>query len=107
MRSSSYRVALPVRRKERLKFGRKAAAALGIFALYCLVNVWQSVKVTHLIRSNEELRAELARVNRECDRLVFELERLKDLENIRRELRDSAPLVPAETMIIRRGGKRR
>ncbi|MDZ7317116.1 MAG: hypothetical protein ONB24_13440 [candidate division KSB1 bacterium] len=101
------RIALPYRRREKLNFTKKAALALAVFTVYNLVNVWQNVNVSHLIRRNEELRRELNRINRRCNLLEFELEQMKDPENIRRVLAPSITLRPAETITLYKGGKQK
>lgn len=107
MSTQRYRVVLPVKKREKLKFSRNAAVMLVVFGVYCFVNVWQNVYITHLTRRNEALRRELMQINRRCDMLAFELDQLKDPDHIKAALQGVAKLVPAETKVIKRGGRRR
>ena len=107
MSVQKYRVVLPVKKKEKLKFSRNAAVMLVVFALYCFVNVWQNVYITHLTRRNEALRRELQEITRRCDMLAFELDQLKDPDHVKAALQGVTKLVPAETKVIKKGGRRR
>jgi hypothetical protein len=106
LRSQRYGYALPKRQREKLKFGKNAGIVLMLFAVYCFVNVWQNVSITHLIRRNEALRRELTQINRQCDTMSFELEQLKEPDHIKRMLKGVSQLVPAETITIKKSGKR-
>ena len=73
---------------------------LGIFTLYCFVNVWQNASITYLNRQNEDLRNDLKSLERQCDMLTLELEELKDPERVRRVLSEKMNIVPAEKINI-------
>jgi hypothetical protein len=106
MRSMRYGYVLPKRQREKLRFGKNAGIVLLLFAVYCFVNVWQNVSITHLIRRNEVLRRELMQINRQCDMMTFELEQLKEPDHIKKSLKGIAQLVPAETITIKSSKRR-
>lgn len=91
---------LSQRIKNNLKFGKSAMIVLGIFTLYCFVNVWQNASITYLNRQNEDLRNDLKSLERQCDMLTLELEELKDPERVRRVLSEKMTIVPAEKINI-------
>lgn len=107
MRTQRYGHSLPKKQREKLKFGKNAGIVLMLFAVYCFVNVWQNVSITHLIRRNETLRRELTQLTRQCDSMTFELEQLKEPDHIKRTLKGVSHLVPAETITIKKNSKRR
>lgn len=98
MKSQKTRV-LPNQRAN-LKFGKNAMIVLGLFGVYCFVNVWQNVSITYLNRQNENLRHELKSLERECDVLMLKVEELKEPDRVRRVLGDRMKLVPAEKINI-------
>ena len=75
---------------------------LGLFGIYCFVNVWQNVSITYLNRQNENLRHELKEIERSCDMKTLEVEALKDPDRIRRVLSEQMKLVPAEKINIKK-----
>ncbi|MBN1560469.1 hypothetical protein JW998_09475 [candidate division KSB1 bacterium] len=91
---------LSINQRANLKFGKNAMIVLGLFGVYCFVNVWQNVSITYLNRQNENLRDELRAIERQCDMLTLEVEELKDLDRLRRVLGDKIKLVPAEKINI-------
>ena len=91
---------LPLNQRAKLKFGKNAMLVLGLFGVYCFVNVWQNVSITHLNRQNENLRNELRAIERQCDMLILEVEALKDPDRLRRVLNEKMKLVPAEKINI-------
>ena len=93
---------LPRKHRIKLKFGVNAMMILGLFAVYCFVNVWQNARINHWNRQNEELRKELHAMQRECDTLTLEIEELKDPERIRRALSETITLVPAKKINIKK-----
>lgn len=100
MNVSPQKKSLSKKIKDNLRFSKNAVIVLGIFALYCFVNVWQNVSITYLNRQNEDLRHDLKSLERECDMLTLELEELKDPERIRRVLSEKMKIVPAEKINI-------
>ena len=57
--TNSRKKVLPKKQRANLKFGKNAIIVLGLFGVYCFVNVWQNVSITYLNRQNETLRNEL------------------------------------------------
>ncbi|MBN1482060.1 hypothetical protein EH223_07370 [candidate division KSB1 bacterium] len=92
---------VPRNQRANLKFGVNAMIVLGLFGIYCFVNVWQNVSISYLNRQNENLRSELKALERECDILMLEIEALKDPERIRRVLSEKIKIVPAEKINIK------
>jgi len=93
---------LPKKQRAKLRFGRNAMIFLGLFGLYCFVNVWQTVSIAYLNRQNENLRKELISLQHACDDLTFDAERLKDPERIRKALAGQMDLAPAEKINIKK-----
>ncbi len=93
---------LPKKERAKLRFGKNALVFIGLFGIYCFVNVWQNVSITYLNRQNERLRNDLLALQRACDDLTFEVEQLKDPDRIRKVLSESIPLVPAEKVNIKK-----
>ncbi len=93
---------MPKKQRAKLRFGKNAMVFLGLFGVYCFVNVWQNVSIAYLNRQNENLRRELESLQRSCDDLTFEAERLKDPERIRKVLAGKIDLVPAEKINIKK-----
>ncbi len=100
MTVSPQKKSMSKRIKDNLKFGKNAMIVLGLFALYCFVNVWQNASITYLNRQNEDLRNDLKSLERQCDMLTLELEALKNPERIRRVLSEKMKIVPAEKINI-------
>lgn len=95
-----HKIVLPQSQRATLKFGVNAMIVLGLFGIYCFVNVWQNVSITYLNRQNESLRNELKVLERQCDMLTLELEELKDPERIRHVLSEKRKIVPAKKINI-------
>lgn len=93
---------LPKKQRAKLRFGRNAMIFLGLFGLYCFGNVWQTVSIAYLNRQNENLHKELVLLQRACDDLTFDVERLKDPERIRKALAGKMDLAPAEKLNIKK-----
>ena len=94
--------ALPIKQHAKLRFGKNALVFLGLFGIYCFVNVWQNVSIGYLNRQNESLRKELNSLLRACDDLTFDVERLKDPGRIQKALSAELDLRPAEKVNIKK-----
>jgi len=93
---------LPTKHRAKLKFGANAMMILGLFAAYCFVNVWQNARINHWNRQNEALRRDIKAIQRQCDALTLEIEKLKDPERIKRVLSEHMILEPAEKINIKK-----
>lgn len=102
MAKTERKPALPKKQRAKLRFGKNAAIFLGLFGLYCFGNVWQNVSIAHLNRQNENLRKELVSLQRACDDLTLDVERLKDPARINEALSESMDLEPAEKVNIKK-----
>ena len=100
MTKTRKKIILPKKQRANLKFGKNAIVVLGLFGVYCFVNVWQNVSITYLNRQNETLRNELKSLERECDVLTLQVEQLKDPDRIIKVLGDKMKIVPAEKINI-------
>ena len=96
------KIHLPRKQRAKLRFGKNAMIVLGLFAIYCFVNVWQNVSIAYLNRQNENLRKELQELNRQTAQLTLDIEQLKNPRRIREELARHMTLVPAEKINIQR-----
>ncbi len=102
MAKTQRKLSLPKKQRAKLRFGKNALIFLGLFGVYCFVNVWQNVSIGYLNRQNESLRKELESLKRACDDLTYDSERLKDPARIKEALSGKMDLVPVEKVNIRK-----
>jgi len=69
---------------------------LFLFALFCIVKVWQNVSADQMIRHNQRLKAELTQMQYESSLLTLQLENVANVERIERLAHEKLGFVYAE-----------
>ncbi len=71
---------------------------LFLFALFCIVTVWQNVSADQKIRSNQKLKTDLRQMQYESYLLNLQVDNLANVERIERLAREKLGFVQAEKL---------